>query len=465
MFDRASPDSHEARIGVDAGLHAIKRTLIDQAVDRALGAGRASRLQGAARAGRRSIADRSIAGVNAGGAERLTGGTMDRVAPFVIDELSWSEMVGVHRPAFDRCCHLNVLPLAAGDFLGVRIAAVRQHLEPIGLQHLFDCDRHWVEEMAVVGVIVDVMVDDETALDVDGALKIVRRQLGRVRVTYWLGLGLAEDKHLLIPLLKLVLPPSEALLSTFQRLDGCLEALPMERLIVEALRDSLVDDVQPVEIVGDLFFGMRDVAGEPLSSGDILRAGDRTHLRTVKRDRATADQAMIAAELDEGGAGGHDGLRTVVPESRDGSVVGRKTAQEPKGLQVAQACALKMARRANLIEIAPDVQAEHITRMIAGPASCRSHCPREAKLAKIQAFNEGVDHADERIVFNIVVDAGREETLLASVLAIYERYAVSPRSGCGPVLFPGGCPHLARRIGVHNRDAEPDNQVGPRRRP
>jgi len=51
VLNSASSDDHQAWVGVDPRLHAIQRTLIDQSVDRALDARRASRFQRAATAG------------------------------------------------------------------------------------------------------------------------------------------------------------------------------------------------------------------------------------------------------------------------------------------------------------------------------------------------------------------------------------------------------------------------------
>ena len=65
MLDGASSDRHQARVGMDPRLHAVQRTLIDQAMDRALDARRASWLQGAVAACGCSIPDRSVASVDA----------------------------------------------------------------------------------------------------------------------------------------------------------------------------------------------------------------------------------------------------------------------------------------------------------------------------------------------------------------------------------------------------------------
>ena len=64
--------------------------------------------------------------------------------------------------------------------------------------------------------------------------------------------------------------------------------------------NSLVDDVEPVEVVGDLLFGMRDVPGEAFSACDVLGACDRSHLGAVHRHDAAANEPLLLADLHEG---------------------------------------------------------------------------------------------------------------------------------------------------------------------
>jgi hypothetical protein len=67
VLDRASARHHLAWISVNPGLHSIKRDLVEESVDRSLGAGSALLFKPTCFAGRGSIADRAIARVFARG--------------------------------------------------------------------------------------------------------------------------------------------------------------------------------------------------------------------------------------------------------------------------------------------------------------------------------------------------------------------------------------------------------------
>ena len=78
------------------------------------------------------------------------------------------------------------------------------------------------------------------------------------------------------------------------------------------------------------------------SASDILRTGDRSHLRAVKRDHAAANKTMIAAELDKRRAGGHDGFGIIMSESSNGPVVRCKATHEPKSFEIPDTGTLEM---------------------------------------------------------------------------------------------------------------------------
>jgi hypothetical protein len=62
----------------------------------------------------------------------------------------------------------------------------------------------------------------------------------------------------------------------------------MQGVIIETLSNRIIHDVEPVQIVGDLLLCVRDIAGEPIGAGNILRAGDGAHLGPVQRNQPTA---------------------------------------------------------------------------------------------------------------------------------------------------------------------------------
>lgn len=52
-------------------------------------------------------------------------------------------------------------------------------------------------------------------------------------------------------------------------------------MVLEALGHRLVDDVEPVEVVVDLRFDVRDASGETLVARDILQTRRRPHFGAV----------------------------------------------------------------------------------------------------------------------------------------------------------------------------------------
>src|SRR5579859_59343 len=226
-------------------------------------------------------------------------------------------------------------------------------------------------------------MDDKATIDVDHALHVVAGRLGRVAVAHRPGVGLSEDQDRLVAILQDLLPAHEPILAATEGLDRGGERLPMPRLVVETLGHRLIHDVEPVEVVSDLLFGMRDITGETISAGDVFWARYRAHLGSVQRDQPTTDQAGLAAELDEGGAGADDGFRVVMTEGGDGAVIRCKLAQQPERFEVANTGAFQMARGPDLVEITPDVEPQHIARMVSGTPGCRRNGAAEAKLSQV----------------------------------------------------------------------------------
>jgi hypothetical protein len=163
-------------------------------------------------------------------------------------------------------------------------------------------------------------------------------------VSHRLSLRFAEHEHLLVSSFEFLLSPGQPILPALQGGNGSLEALAVQRLIFESLRDGLVDDVQAVETIGDRFSGMRDVPREPLRPGDVLRAGDGSHLGAVERDRSATHQILFATEQHERGAGRDDRVGIVVSEGGNGPIIRLELAHQPHRFKVALAGALQMSR-------------------------------------------------------------------------------------------------------------------------
>jgi hypothetical protein len=72
-------------------------------------------------------------------------------------------------------------------------------------------------------------------------------------------------------------------------------------------------------------------------------------------------------------------------ETGDRAVVRRKPAKQPERLAVANAGSLQMARRPDLVEIAPDVEPHHVPWMVSGTAGGGGDGSAEAKLSQVQS--------------------------------------------------------------------------------
>lgn len=169
------------------------------------------------------------------------------------------------------------------------------------------------------------------------------------------------------------------------------ECSPMAGLLVESGPRLRVDRVETVQVIRDLALSMLDVPTQALCAGNVLRAGDRSHLRAVERDHSAADQALAAAELNEGGAGAHDGLGIVVPERCDRPVIRRKTTHEPEGFKIPDAGPLQHPRRAHLVEVAPDIKPQHVRGPEPRSAGRRGHCAIESEFPQVETLDKGIN--------------------------------------------------------------------------
>jgi hypothetical protein len=79
-----------------------------------------------------------------------------------------------------------------------------------------------------------------------------------------------------------------------------------------------------------------------------------------------------------------------------------------------------------LVEIAPNVEAEHVTRLESWPASRRRDGPVKAQLGQVQTSDECIDDTDEAVWRHVVVDACWQQIDLISAVAIDEAHSLPP---------------------------------------
>ena len=127
-----------------------------------------------------------------------------------------------------------------------------------------------MQELAVVCLVGHVVMYDQAAIYIDHALHVVAGCLGRTSIAHRPRVGLAKDQSRLVAILQDVLPAHEPVLAAPEGLDRSGERLPMFGLIVEPLVHCLIYDVEPLKLVGDLLFGVRNVTGKPVGASDVL---------------------------------------------------------------------------------------------------------------------------------------------------------------------------------------------------
>lgn len=81
-----------------------------------------------------------------------------------------------------------------------------------------------------------------------------------------------------------------------------------------------------------------------------------------------------------------------------------------------------MTRGPELVEIAPDVEPEHVARAVTRTAGGRGDGAAEAQLCQVEAGDECIDHAHERVRGDIIVKARRKQADLAAFCSFDEAH-------------------------------------------
>ena len=192
---------------------------------------------------------------------------------------------------------------------------------------------HGMEQVAVGGLVGDFMVDDELVLLVDGDLNVIAyvgdlTTAGGHGAAIRIGegdLGLAGVFHLLGELEEL---PSASL----EGFDLLPELLGGELWGVWL---GFIPFVEVVEVGIDLLVEVLELPFE-LALGDIASAVvGGLEFAAIDGDELTAEEALVAAEQDEGAADLADGFAVVFAKVGDGLKVGSELAQKPNELEVA----------------------------------------------------------------------------------------------------------------------------------
>jgi hypothetical protein len=184
------------------------------------------------------------------------------------------------------------------------------------------------------------------------------------------------------------------------------------------------------------------------SSGCWLR---RSALVAAVGLSARASGGPGEAEPDKRCAGADDRFRIVMTKGSDGPVIRRELAQQPERFKVAGTGPFQMARGPDLVEIAPDVQPQHVAWVVSGTAGRRGNGAVEAKLGQVQAGDKGIHDLDQRVGRDIVIDAGWKQADLVSRGSLNEAHGTRRRSGSDEVWILPLFVHVQRVCSGHWR--------------
>lgn len=141
----------------------------------------------------------------------------------------------------------------------------------------------------------------------------------------------------------------------------------------------------------------------------LALAGDCLKLRTINCDQLATNQALTPAESHEDPARRREGRAILPAKVGDSLEVRRQPLQQPEHFKVAMAFPLQLARGANLVQIAIQVQLQQVRRIVRrSPRTLRLRLGK-AQPGHIDPIHPEVDDTDQMILRNQLVQRDREQ--------------------------------------------------------
>jgi len=198
-----------------------------------------------------------------------------------------------------------------------------------------------------------------------------------------------------------------------------LDAQP-RRLLKPVARPGAIVRVQGIQVALDVGFDLSLSPGDLAFGVVALSTVDRLELAAVDCDHGLREELQFAAQHDKTPAHVADALAAVAPEVGDGLEVGGKPTGQPHQFEVSLAFTLQAPARLDAVEVPVDVDLEQHRRMVGRPTGARGLNSIEAELLEIQFLDEGFNHPDRVVISDVVVQALRHQTDLASLFSLDE---------------------------------------------
>lgn len=239
------------------------------------------------------------------------------------------------------------------------VSLVGHHRQRSQVEDRFRGIGHGVQLAPVGRLVGHRMMDDQTGLGIHDALHVVGGRFGSGALAHRPGIRLALDQGRAVFLVHAGRQPVEFGASGPKRGERCRHRA---RLIVGLI---CIGFVQSGEIGRDLAVEAGSLLGEAGAADDLLRTGDGAELRAVQRHEPRGKQPRVPAQQHEGAGGPDDRRPVVAPEVGDRLEVRSQSPEQPHGLDIASTGPLQTPRGTNLVEVAPDVELQKITRIVA----------------------------------------------------------------------------------------------------
>ena len=161
-----------------------------------------------------------------------------------------------------------------------------------------------------------------------------------------------------------------------------------------------------------------------------------TNLRAVHSKCLLAQQIQLRARLYKILEDRLDRLAVVLAEIRNRPEIGPQHIQQIKQLHISPAFRHEPPGGADPVQIAVDVELQHIARVIAGTARSRGHGAHKAQIFHEQTVYIRTDHPHGVVFFHQLVDAVGQKPRLLRYDALYIAHALTAFSLLYYILFP-----------------------------
>ena len=168
----------------------------------------------------------------------------------------------------------------------------------------------------------------------------------------------------------------------------------------------------------------------------FLLAVAGANLRAVHSKRALSKQLQLRASLHKILEDRLDRLAVVLAEIRNRPEIGPQHVQQIKQLHISPAFRHEPPGGADTVQIAVDVELQHIARVIAGTARSRGHGAHKAQIFHEQTVYIRTDHPHGVVFFHQLVDAVGQKPRLLRCNALDIAHALTAFSLLYHILFP-----------------------------